>query len=299
MNHAYNPALHRFAIFVAGCTLLLLFAGALVTSNDAALSVPNWPGPLLPRMVGGVVYEHSHRVIAGAVGFLTILLAVWLWLRDKRPSVRWLGVAALGAVIAQGVLGGLTVLFNLHYGFPVEHACLAQLFFCATISLALFTSRWWNSDLPQAEDSGSPSVHMLARLTVAAIFLQVIFGALFRHKQASIVPHLLGATLVTGMIIWSAAVLRRRFGNVAPIVRVRILLLGMQLILGGAAWWSRLTTADAPQPLPVMVTLTVIHTVFGALTLAGALLVVLVCSRLVERGRESVLARHPEGAALL
>ena len=304
MTQPYNPALHRFALFVASCTLLLLVAGALVTSNDAALSVPDWPlsyGTVTPPMVGGIIYEHSHRVIAATVGLLTILLAAWLWLKEERSSVRWLGVAALGAVIAQGVLGGMTVLFTLRYGFPVEHACLAQLFFCATITLALFTSRWWQSDLPRVEDSGSPSIHLLAGLTVAATFLQVIFGALFRHKHSNIVPHLLGAGLVAAMVIWTAAILRRRFGNVTAIVRVRILLhslLGIQLILGGAAWWSRLSTANAPQPMPVMVTLTVMHTVFGALTLAGALLVVLVCSRLVERGREAALARHPEGAAL-
>src|SRR5258708_2956381 len=120
--------------------------------------------------------------------------------------------------------------------------------------------------LPQVEKAGFPSIHFLGWLTLAATFLQVILGAPFRHKQANLVPHLLGAALVTAMVIWTAAVLRRRFGSVAPIVRVRILLhslLGIQIILGGAAWWSRLTTANAPQPMPVMVTLTVIHTVFG------------------------------------
>src|SRR5260370_18661763 len=144
MTQPYNPALHRFALFVASCTLLLLVAGALVTSNDAALSVPDWPlsyGTITPPMVGGIVYEHSHRVIAATIGFLTILLAVWLWLKEERPAVRWLGVTALGTVIPQGVLGGMTVLFNLHYGFPVEHACLAHLFFSATIALALFNTR--------------------------------------------------------------------------------------------------------------------------------------------------------------
>lgn len=304
MSQTYNPGLHRFAIFVASCTVVLLIAGALVTSNDAALSVPDWPlsyGTFTPPMVGGILYEHSHRVIAAVIGLLTILLAVWVWFKDDRPAVRWLGVAALAAVMAQGVLGGMTVLLNLHYGFPIEHACLAQLFFCATVALALLTGRWWQSELPQAENSGAPSIHLLTGLTFAATFLQVILGALFRHKQANIVPHLVGAALVTAMVIWTAAVLRRRFGNIAPIVRVRILLhslLGIQIILGGAAWWSRLTTADAPQPMPVMVALTVIHTVFGALMLGGALLVVLVCSRMVKRGREAVLAARNPGAAL-
>src|SRR5260370_9642339 len=115
MTQPYNAALHRFALFVAGCTLLLLVAGALVTSNDAALSVPDWPlsyGTVTPPMVGGIVYEHSHRVIAAAVGLLTIFLAAWLWPKEDRSSVRWLGVAALGAVIAPGLLAGRAVLFT-------------------------------------------------------------------------------------------------------------------------------------------------------------------------------------------
>src|SRR5215470_6014731 len=130
MKVTYNPAIHRFAIFLAICTFLLLIAGALVTSNEAALSVPDWPlsyGTLTPPMVGGVRYEHSHRVVAAIAGVLTIALAVLLWLREPRRWIRNLGLAAIGAVAAQGVLGGLTVLLYLHYGIPVAHACLAQI----------------------------------------------------------------------------------------------------------------------------------------------------------------------------
>src|SRR5260370_40316095 len=132
MTQPYNAALHRFALFVAGCTLLLLVAGALVTSNDAALSVPDWPlsyGTVTPPMVGGIIYEHSHRVIAAAVGLLTIFLAAWLWLKEERSSVRWLGVAALGALIAQGALGGRAVLFPLRSVLPDGHAWLSHLLF--------------------------------------------------------------------------------------------------------------------------------------------------------------------------
>ncbi len=108
--------LHRFAVFTAACTFLLLVAGALVTSNDAGLAVPDWPlsyGSVAPPMVGGIFYEHSHRVMATFVGILTIVLAVWLWRSEPRRWVRRLGLIALGAVIAQGVLGGLTVVFFL------------------------------------------------------------------------------------------------------------------------------------------------------------------------------------------
>src|SRR5467141_898882 len=113
MTTTYNPGALRFAVFVVIWTILLLIAGALVTSNEAALSVPDWPlsyGSLTPPMVGGIRYEPTHRVIAALVGLLTIGLAVLLWRKDQRKWVRYLGLAAIGAVIAQGVLGGLTVL---------------------------------------------------------------------------------------------------------------------------------------------------------------------------------------------
>src|SRR6202171_1450230 len=107
MKTTYHPGLHIFAVVVAVCTFLLLIAGALVTSKEAALSVPDWPlsyGTLTPPMVGGIVYEHTHRVIAAVVVLLTIVLAVLLWRKDQRRWVRNLGFAAIGAVIAQGVL---------------------------------------------------------------------------------------------------------------------------------------------------------------------------------------------------
>jgi cytochrome c oxidase assembly protein subunit 15 len=252
-------------------------------------------------MIGGIRYEDGHRKIAGLILVLTLILAIWIWRSDRRRWMRWLGVAAFGAVMAQAILGGLVVLLQLHYGFPVEHASLAQILFATTVALVLFTSQWWQSDLPGVEDSGSPAIHTLALVTVGVTFLQAVFGALFRHKNANIVPHLVGALLVLGMVIWTTAALRRRFGNVAAIVRVRILLhslVGIQLILGGAAWWSRWITKDAPQPMPVMIALTVAHTVVGALTLAGAVLVALVSYRLAEPKRGAAFERRPERAVL-
>lgn len=299
MSQLYHRGLHGYAVFLACCTLVLLVAGALVTSNDAALSVPDWPlsyGSLTPPMVGGIRYEHSHRVIAATVGLLTIVLAAFFWFREKRRWVRWLTLAALGAVVAQGILGGLTVLLNLHYGIPIAHACLAQIFFGTIVSLALFTSRWWQSDLPYLDDSGSPSIHSLALWNAAVIFLQVVFGAGFRHKNIPIWPHLVGAAAVTVMVSWTAAALRRRFRGEGAITVARILmhsLFGLQFMLGIAAWWSRITTADAPQPMPVMVLFTVVHTVVGALTFASSIILVLVCFRRV-RSREVAVNRAAE-----
>jgi cytochrome c oxidase assembly protein subunit 15 len=288
----YNRSVHRYAIFLAICTFLLLIAGALVTSNDAALSVPDWPlsyGSLAPPMVGGIRYEHTHRVIAALVGLLTIVFAVLLWRRDQRRWVRGLGLAAVGAVIAQGLLGGLTVLLYLHYGIPVAHACLAQIFFGTIVSLAIFTSKWWMSDLPQLEDHGSPSIHSLATLTSAVIFLQVVLGAGFRHRDIPIWPHAVGAVVVLGVVTWTAVALKKRFASSAVMSRIRVLLhaiLGTQLLLGIAAWWARNAADAQPQPMALFVATTVTHTVVGALLFALSIVVALVCYRLVPRRRE-------------
>src|SRR3989442_78723 len=185
-NH--SSVLHRYSLFVAFFSLFLLIAGALVTSNEAALSVPTWPGPLMPPMVGGIRFEHSHRIVAATLGLLTIVLALLLWRLDPRRWVAWTGVLAAIGVAAQGILGGLTVRLHLHYGIPVAHACLAQIMFGTVVAIALFTSRWWMSDHPRLEDSGPPSVHSLAFLNAAVIFLQVVFGAGFRHKDIPIWP---------------------------------------------------------------------------------------------------------------
>jgi cytochrome c oxidase assembly protein subunit 15 len=303
MTTIYNPGVHRFAVFLAICTFCLLIAGALVTSNDAALSVPDWPlsyGTITPPMVGGIRYEHTHRVIAATVGLLTIVLAFLLWRREERRWVRALAFAAIGTVVAQGVLGGLTVLLYLHYGMPVAHACLAQIFFGIIVSLAVFTSRWWTAERPQVEDRGSPSIHTLATLNAAVIFLQVVLGAGFRHQDIPVWPHVAGAMVVLGMVTWTAVVLRKRFEASREISRARILLhaiFGAQFLLGFGAWWSRITTANAPQPMPVMVTLTVIHTVVGALLFALSVVVVLVCHRLVPRRREVAATAQRQVAA--
>jgi heme a synthase len=292
MNRSYHPSVHRFAIFIVCWTIVLLTAGALVTSEDAALAVPDWPlsyGTITPPMVGGIAYEHTHRVIAAGLGVLIICLAVMLWRTDDRRWMRWLGLAALGGVILQGILGGLTVLKLLHYWLPVMHACVAQLMFAVLVSIAFFTSRWWAESLPQYQDKGSPSVHTIATINAVAIFLQVLAGAGFRHQYISLRPHVLGAVVVLGVVIWTAAVLRRRFSQVREISRVRVLLhavVGTQILLGVIAFYSRIYTADAPQPMPLMVVSTVVHTVVGAVLFAISIVTVLICYRLVPRRGE-------------
>jgi cytochrome c oxidase assembly protein subunit 15 len=287
-NRYANRAVHRFAIFTTACTLFLLIAGALVTSNDAGLSVPDWPlsyGSLTPPMVGGIFYEHGYRMIAAFVGMLSIALAAWIWRVEARAWVRWLGVAAVGAVVAQGILGGITVLFFLPPAISSAHATLAQLFFCTLVSISLVTSAWWQDERAQTDDTGSRGVHSIAIATGCAVLIQLMLGAAFRHKGFGIIPHVCWAVVVTFMIFWLAGALKRRFPGV-PALRnsARVLhgLIGLQLLLGGAAWWSRIYGNQFPQPIPVTVTFTVVHTVTGAVVLATTVFVTLLCYRLVR-----------------
>jgi cytochrome c oxidase assembly protein subunit 15 len=292
----YNQPLHRFCIGMSVLTGGLLTAGALVTSNDAGLSIPDWPlayGSMVPPFVGGIRYEFSHRVIAGIVAALTVVLAVWLWRAEPRKWVRSFGWIALGTVIAQAVLGGLTVILRQPIPVSVAHACVAQIFFCSLVSLALFTSRWWQQDVVSVEDTGAPQVRTLSILTAGATFLQLLLGAVFRHKGSGIGPHLLGAAVVTGMVFWTAGTLRNRFPSSAPFKICRVLLhslIGLQLMLGVGAWWLRIASREYPQPMPMMVTLTVAHVVVGALTLAGTVLVALVSHRLLKESPQRVVA---------
>src|SRR6266581_9352286 len=210
MASTYNSGVHRFSVFVVLWTVLLFVAGALVTSKDAALSVTDWPtshGTLVPplsSLQGGDLFEFSHRAIAGGLGILVLISAVLLWAKESRVWLRWLGIVAVLGVAVQAILGGQVVIRLLHYWLPVIHACFAQIVFGAVLGIAVFTSKWWVSEQPQLEDSGTPSIHSVTILNAAVIYLQVILGAGFRHKEIPIWPHMAGAMLVLGMVIWTA-----------------------------------------------------------------------------------------------
>ncbi len=296
MMAKYHSGVHKYAIFVVAWAVVLLTAGALVTSEDAALAVPDWPlsyGSLNPPMVGGIAFEHSHRLIAAGLGIWIIGLAFLLWRYDERPWMKYLGLAALGGVIVQGVLGGLVVLKLLHYWLPVMHACTAEIMFAILVSIAVCTSRWYTQNLPQYVDTGSPSIHSIVTLNAFVIFLQVLAGAGFRHKYLSLKPHVFGAPIVLLMVIWTALVLKKRFPEVPAMVRMRGLLhslVGLQILLGLVALWARINSAGDPQPLPPVVISTVVHTVVGAFLFAASIATVIVCYRLVPRKREVLFA---------
>lgn len=296
--------LHRFALLTAAATFLLLIAGALVTSNDAGLAVPDWPlsyGTWMPPMVGNILYEHGHRMVATFVGLLTIVLAVWLWRREPRRWVRRLGLAALAVVILQGLLGGITVLFLLPRPVSIAHASLAQIFFCLAVSLAVVTGPGWQKEQRKIADGAAGSLCRLAEATTVALFVQLLLGAAFRHSLVGIAPHLAGAAVVTYVAVratkrvWALeageSALRRPALALAALV-------GLQLLLGPAALLARLAAAGAPQPTPLLVGLTVAHVVVGGLALAASVVLALQCHRrLIRTGEAPQLASVEKATA--
>jgi hypothetical protein len=199
--------LHRYARVLAAATLLLVAAGGMVTSTNSGLSVPDWPTTYgrqmfsfpLSQMVGGIFYEHGHRLIASLVGLLTVGLALWLWRVETRPWVRRLGWLAVAAVVAQGVLGGLTVIYLLPDAISISHAGLAQIFFSLTVSLALFTSPTWRN--PPAAPVSDPGLRRLLLVTTLLVYGQILLGATMRHT---------GAGLPAGLRAAGATVLEHR-----------------------------------------------------------------------------------------
>jgi heme a synthase len=274
----YNRAHHRFAVFTACVTFLLIIAGALVTSNDAGLSVPDWPtsfGSLykIPHLVGGVRFEHTHRMIAQFVGFLTIILAFWTWRADRRRWMKYLGVTALCLVIAQGILGGLTVLFFLPPAISSAHAALAQTFFCVAVLIAIFTGSRWVEEVPRVElDDRRPNLFTLTLLSIFVLYVQLILGALFRHHGLSWWPHVVNSGSVAIVLSWTAVRALSQYSKTDAVRRPAITMLSLlitQLCLGFVAFLARVAWGhDAVQPELPMVMSTVAHVAVGALLLA-------------------------------
>jgi len=185
-----NRYLHRFACFTAAATLLLICSGGMVTSKGVGLAVPDWPTTFgynmfffpVSKWVGGIFFEHTHRLIASFVGFLTIILAVWLW---RAPVARWiktLGWVSLGAVVLQGVLGGLRVVL-LKDEIGVFHACVAQAFFGLLVIIALATSTLWPRLTRPVGVLPPPSLAVFAIVITGLIYGQLGLGATMRHQH--------------------------------------------------------------------------------------------------------------------
>jgi heme a synthase len=264
-------ALHRFAMMCAAATFVLIFVGGLVTSTGSALAVPDWPlafGRLIPPLKGGVRFEWGHRLVAGVVSILTLVLALWTWRREPRRWVRITAFAALGLVVLQAVLGGLTVLMLLPLPLAVAHAATAQAFFCLMVSIVLFTSPGFSSAPEETEVRPTrkrPPLAALATATTAAAYVQILVGAVMRHLGAGLaipdfpasygrlVPpfhsfgvdvnfaHRCGALVVTLLVMWTFARVMRFYLAERPLRNAAILmlvLLALQITLGALTIWS-------------------------------------------------------------
>ena len=277
---------------MAWATFLLIVAGALVTSNDAGMSVPDWPTSFgsiykLPPMVGGIKYEHTHRMIAEFIGLLIIVMAVWTQRVEPRKWMRVLGWIALAAVIGQGILGGITVRNFLPWSISTAHATLGQMILCVAVAMALFSSREWLQDHQHiSEHDLVPGTPTLAMLTAGCVWLQLILGAAFRHSGMKLLPHLIGACVVTALLCWTVVRVLTRYGSVEHLRKPAQLLLALlmvQLGLGFAAYLTRLTYGhNAVQPWQIMVVSTVAHVSCGALVLAVSVVLAIQSRRMID-----------------
>ncbi|HEY2988218.1 MAG TPA: COX15/CtaA family protein [Candidatus Binatia bacterium] len=295
---------HRLALLTAVLTLPLLFIGGLVTTKGAGLAVPDWPttfgyNPFLypwSKMVGNIFYEHSHRLVASAVGLLTVGLAFALWLGEKRRWLRWLGAAALALVIAQGVVGGLRVVL-LEQTLAIVHACLAQAFFALAVSLALFTSREWSEKSPPVEVTDAGRLQRLSLITTGLIYLQAIFGAVLRHTGALLEIHLLFAALVAlHVVLLGARILTRHFERGELLYPAFLLsaLLFAQLALGLGAYLGKFVMS---WPGALTVTLRTSHVVVGALMLATGVVLTVRSFRLFSHKNSAPAREFAVGTA--
>ena len=184
----------RFSKLVCLATLALIFIGGMVSSTNSGLSVPDWPTTYGQNMFtfpvekwqGGIFYEHGHRLVASAVGFLTLVMAIWTPFAERRDWVRFLAFAALSAVILQGLLGGLTVLMRLPPAVSILHGVLAQTFFVLTILFAYSQSVERSRRARAGEAAGTGPVTRAAVVLAGAVYLQLILGAIMRHTHAGL-----------------------------------------------------------------------------------------------------------------
>ena len=310
MSAAQTPLwVHRLAVALMVATLLLIAIGASVTSTGSGLAVPDWPlsfGQVFPPMVGGVLYEHSHRMAAALVGMLTITLMVVMARWEPRSWVRWMSRTAVLAVVLQGLLGGITVLWLLPTAISVSHACLAQAFLCLTVALVVCTGPSWRLRWASRTEVGQPALAVIAGMGTGMVYVQLILGALMRHTGAGLaipdfplafgrlvppfdapgVPihfmHRVGAVAVTLCIAWAVARVIREHANERQLLRPALTLgslLLVQLALGALTIW----TGRAVLPVTA-------HVAVGAAVLATSLFLTLRSVQLLSSGSA---AREP------
>ena len=297
-----SPWPYRLAVVTTLCTLVLIFVGGVVTNTGSGLAVPDWPTTFgynmftypPSMMVGGILYEHSHRLIGSLVGMLTVAFVVTLWRTDSRPWVRWLGVVALLAVITQGVLGGLRVVL-LQHGLAIVHGCFAHAFLALIVGLCVCTSRWWHVAADTTRVTEATRLRTVAWVTLAVVYAQIIFGALLTHTGTRLGLHLAlaGAVVLcsTLLTVWILSGHPERLELRRPAL-VLIALVVMQLSLGLGAYFYRFTSMNQTISPTVGLGFLTIHRLNGACVLAATAALTVILSRLAG------LAQQPRAATM-
>jgi len=308
---SYSPWLHRIALLTAGATFLLIVIGGIVTSTESGLAVPDWPTTFgynmflypLSEMVGGILYEHSHRLMGSLVGILTIVMSVMLIVKESRKWVIWLGIAALIGVSVQGVLGGLRVTEE-NLNFAILHACLAQAFFALLCGICLFTSSDWIENQQQSETNvdniTAKKLRRLSLITTCLIYIQLIFGAVLRHTGNRLDAHLLFAFLVALHIV---LFVRRYFisGKEVQAIgqQLTVFLIGLliiQLLLGFGAYITKLTAYGTTVSTLLTDIITTSHVAVGALMLVSSFVITL---KLYRLSLETITVPKPVNGSLV
>lgn len=266
-----GPGRRALGRFNAAAAMFLLVAGGMVTSTASGMAVPDWPlsyGQWLPAMVGGVFYEHGHRMIASFVGLLILIMAFWTQFAETRPGVRRLAWWTLFAVLLQGVLGGVTVFFNLPVAVSAAHATLGQTVFCLLVIMAELVGDGVQAPAPEKPVG---RLRWLGVAAVGTLWFQLVLGAVLRHGGAGVVWHLLGAVVAASTAsVFGAAALTRPEGLVRRPAAGLLLLLGAQLALGLATLDFR--SVPSPRTNPAMIAVATSHLAVGALLLGVCVL---------------------------
>jgi len=291
----FNRLLYQYALLLSGATFILVCAGGLVTSTESGLAVPDWPlsfGQFFPPMVGGVLYEHSHRLIAFAVGLFTLGLTVLAWCFSNRTDIKILSLIALAAVCLQALLGGITVLTQLPTPVSVMHACLGQTFFCLVCGIALLLSRTWCEGV--VANLGADEIHHLRKILVylcTFIFIQLILGAWVRHTQGQLfVLHVLGAIAVLCSGGMAIIVILSSFREVRSLLSLASGLMGLlilQICLGAGTFFYTLMKTSQSGITPEEVLWTTAHQAAGALILMVSVLMALIAYRITVKPEET------------
>jgi len=275
----YNSAHHYYALLTAFFAFLVIIAGALVTSNEAGLAIPDWPTSFhtfrMPHMVGGVLYEYGHRMIAGFTILLTVGIAVVTVAVDKRRWMRKLAFIGFATILIQAILGRVTVMNLLPPAVSTAHAIVGQTFFCIAVAIALLTACRYTGEVQKtAVDRRKPSLIALTLLSVLVLYVQLALGGMFRHGGMSWEAHVFNAIVVAIVLTWTSVRVLSYYSDLDALRRPAIMMLSLlmaQLCLGFISFLTKVVWGQkGAQTQPMMVWSTVAHVATGALLLASA-----------------------------